>query len=277
MERAHTEAAAGARTAVIAAALAAAIAAGACARPAEAPPPPPPPTPAWVEAALIGEERPCTQDDDCASGLCRFDACIGALAADQYWLQELAGRRIGARVASTPGAALLVVAAVRAALEREGASPIVRARAAFVVSFVPGPETTALLVEWLADPADRVRRQAALALVARGEERGRERATLELHAPDVPRRAEAARALGGLPGERTTDALVGVLEDEDRHVRSEALLSLARLRDPRAVRPLVRALEELPGPERHAVWHVLRTITGRRLGLEPAEWQPVLQ
>lgn len=251
---------------------------GACARPAEAPAPVmTAPTAAWLEAALIGEASPCTADEQCASGVCRFDACVGALAADQYWLQELVGRRIGQRVAAAPDSAPLVVTAVLGALERErGGSGIVRARAAFVLSFVPGPEVTAALAEWHADPSERVRRQAALALAARGDGRGLDLVLRELVAGDVPRRAEAARALGGLPGERSVDALTGALEDDSRYVRREAVLALARLGDPRSLRPLVQALEELPASERFVVWQALRAISGRTLGLDPAAWQAVL-
>ena len=228
-----------------------------------APAQPPAPTASatfWVEEALVGAARSCAADEDCASGVCRFESCVGALAADQLWIQELVARRLADRVAATPGLGATVVATVRDVVAREAEGPVVRARAAFVLSFLPGAEATGALVAALDDPSDRVRRRAALGLVGRGDARGLDVALAEIHGPDAQRRAEAARSLGAIRDERAVDALTGALEDESRNVRRNALMALGRSGDPRALQPLERARDEGPATERYVAVQAIATL-----------------
>lgn len=238
------------------------------------PPSGPVPDEAWVQSVLRGSPAACDEDAQCASGVCQFGNCAGALAVDQRWLQEELARRLAEGAARSPEARALVVAGLAAIAEDVGAEGArTRGRAAFVASFLPGEEATAFLVGLLDDPSPIVRREVALALASRGDDRALTQVLLDLHDGAARWRAEAARALGGLRSDRAVDALTAALSDESRFVQQNAIESLGRIGDRRAIRPLVDILRDGAEPHHAIALAALRAITGERLGLDPGEWE----
>ena len=82
----------------------------------------------------------------------------------------------------------------------------------------------------------------------------------DLHARGRETRRKAAEWLGTLPVEGGADALLGALGDHAPEVRGAAALSLGRLREPRAIDPLIAMLSAPDPGERTAAAEGLRTI-----------------
>ena len=235
-------------------------------------------SPAWLRQSLVGPPGECEADARCASAVCRFERCVGALDADQRWLQETISRRIAGALRDERERVALVTAVeelLAAAPPRKRAR--MQARGAFLLSFVRGDAATETLARWLSSKSPDLRRAAVLALVAQGDERGMKVTETELEDEhDARRRAEAARALGGAKGERALGALTRSLQDESRFVRRNAVRSLVQLGDRRAAAALVRALDEGPVTEKVLILEALRALTGQRLGLDAEEWKRVV-
>ena len=143
-----------------------------------------------LRAALVGSRFPCDEHNECASGVCRFNGCVGALAVDQRWLQEAVARRLGQMAETHPTAGRRIVQLVQDVLaEDEHADVRVVARAAFVVSHVPGAEAAQLLSTWFGHDSLAVRREAALGLAARGDGRGSALLLAEARQPEAQWRA----------------------------------------------------------------------------------------
>jgi Ca-activated chloride channel homolog len=82
----------------------------------------------------------------------------------------------------------------------------------------------------------------------------------DLQARGRETRRKAAEWLGSLPVEGGADALLGALGDRAPEVRGAAAISLGRLREPRAIDPLVAMLARSDLGERSAAAEGLRTI-----------------
>ena len=100
---------------------------------------------------------------------------------------------------------------------------------------------------------------------------------------NLPIRVAALRALGSQPGRASTDKLLSALRSEKRvNVLMAACVSLGRLKDPRAVTPLVEAIErsvtELHDNNlRVAAGAALEAITGQEYGPHERRWRQALK
>ena len=128
--------------------------------------------------------------------------------------------------------------------------PSHRTMVAKALGHVRAPDAVSTLIEAAKDPDIRVRCAAADAL----EQLDYDRARVERLRPsstdlvralrngDASFRQAVAQLLGARLEPGVADALVGLFVDPDADVRRAAMLSLARHRDPRAVRPLLELL-----------------------------------
>ena len=94
------------------------------------------------------------------------------------------------------------------------------------------------------DPSPAVRREAADALGARGDDRCVEPLKKALRDKDADVRRAAATALAPYGASSPADDLFAQLRDPDVNVRRETVGSLANAEDPRAVEGLIEALED---------------------------------
>ena len=144
--------------------------------------------------------------------------------------------------------------------------PVHRSMVAFALGKMHESDGVPRLIEATKDPDIRVRSAAADAL----EEMDYDAATVErlrptttelkgtLRSADANLRAAAARLLGVRREHDVADALVAVLVDPETDVRKAAMMSLAQLRDPRIVGPLLELLftdqSELAGVDGSIAW-----------------------
>ena len=93
--------------------------------------------------------------------------------------------------------------------------------------------------------------------------------------PEV--RKNAAEALGKIKDPRAVEPLITALKDEYSGVRWHAAWSLGEIQDPRAVEPLIEALkDEDSGVRLSAAWS-LEKITKEHFGREVAKWEEWLK
>jgi HEAT repeat protein len=74
----------------------------------------------------------------------------------------------------------------------------------------------------------------------------------ELHSPDKQTRIDAIHTLGKL-GNAAVEPLIAQLESEDYEIRASAAWALGEIKDPRAIEPLLYALQYTSDPERATV------------------------
>ena len=144
--------------------------------------------------------------------------------------------------------------------------PVHRSMVAFALGKMHESDGVPRLIEATKDPDIRVRSAAADAL----DEMDYDAATVErlrptttelmetLRSADANLRAAAAQLLGVRREHDVADALVAVLVDPETDVRKAAMMSLAQLRDPRIVGPLLELLftdqSELAGVDGSIAW-----------------------
>lgn len=86
-------------------------------------------------------------------------------------------------------------------------------------------------------------------------------------------RMNAAWALGAMKDRRGRDALVGALDDDKTDVRLRAVRALQRMRAKRAVPWLVGRLEDPNQMVRERALEALRELTGKRFGADIGPWR----
>jgi HEAT repeat protein len=74
----------------------------------------------------------------------------------------------------------------------------------------------------------------------------------ELHSPNKQMRLDAIHRLGKL-GNAAVEPLIAQLESEDYEIRASAAWTLGKIKDPRAIEPLIYALQHTSDPERATV------------------------
>lgn len=114
------------------------------------------------------------------------------------------------------------------------------------------------------DDGDRfVRLVAARNLGKIGDNRAIEALIESLHHElDDEVRTAAAKALGGMSGDRVIASLTLAMRDRDERVRITAARSLGSIDDKRAIEPLIRGLIDLDGRVRYATLEALRDSEG---------------
>jgi len=151
----------------------------------------------------------------------------------------------------------------------QDADPNVRSAAASALGGLADSRAVAPLVTALQDADPNVRSAAASALGGVGDSRAVEPLITALQDADPNVRSAAARALGDIGDSRATETLIATLKDDSRcstgfriasSVQEVAMAALGRLRDPRAVGPLVELLLERDYRARKAAVWALRKI-----------------
>jgi HEAT repeat protein len=74
-------------------------------------------------------------------------------------------------------------------------------------------------------------------------------------------------------GPKAVDPLLGMLKDADWQARWVAVQALGRLRDRRAIAPLIEALADPHFYVRKDAGEALEEIAGRRYGADAAQWR----
>jgi len=90
---------------------------------------------------------------------------------------------------------------------------------------------------------------------------------------DVTLRQQAIWALGVSGATRTVPEIINALDSGTIDERKEAAIALGRLKDSRAVAPLITALRHLGADARPAVADALKAITGQDFGSDAERWQ----
>jgi HEAT repeat protein len=199
-----------------------------------------------------------------------FESVLQALDDDRVDVRVAAVEALG-KLADTRG-----VDPLSTLLETEP-DPRLRFTIMLALNRIKGRPDRTVLAAAIRDEDDEVRYLAFQFLV------NREGATLEdvataLTSEDRDVRYSAVGKLAGLNGPRAVKLLIRTLQDPDDRVRRVAVRALARLGDVRAVEPLIAVLrEEADEGFRHedirdAVAQALRELTGRDFGHLHAEW-----
>jgi HEAT repeat protein len=120
----------------------------------------------------------------------------------------------------------------------------VRSEAATALGRRGDPQGIVPLIGILADPEERVRRDAIKALMVIGRP-ATEPLILALHESDNITQAGAAQALGQIGEERSIEPLIWVFKNGDRPVRHAAVAAIAGINKSLAVSPLIQILGDL--------------------------------
>jgi len=93
--------------------------------------------------------------------------------------------------------------------------------------------------------------------------------------PEV--RKNAAKALGKIKDPRAVEPLIATLKDKDSDVRWHAARALEKIQDPRAVEPLIATLKDKDSEVRWHAAEALEKITKEHFGREVAKWEEWLK
>jgi HEAT repeat protein len=220
---------------------------------------------------LYGAPRPCREDAQCPGKVCTFGVCLGLIQLDERWTQETVLEELRRRLQGQDEARATVIAMLEEELDRRESDVAYRARALLGLERLGA---RAPIAKALGDREEPLQEAAALALVRLGDPRGLG-LTAALTEHDAEALAcEAILALGqsGLPD--ALPHLLGLLSPELPRERVRgAVLALARLRDRRAIGPLVGFLETGPETLALSVVETLRVLSGARIGQDGAAWR----
>ena len=170
--------------------------------------------------------------------------------------------------------------------ELKDEDPRIRQTAAEILGRLKDPRAIGPLIVALVDEASEVREAASEALKSFpgwGKSDEANRVVPELivvlqdQRKDPEVRKNAAEALGKIKDPRAVEPLITALKDEYSEVRWHAAWSLGEIQDPRAVEPLIEALkDEDSGVRLSAAWS-LEKITKEHFGREVAKWEEWLK
>jgi hypothetical protein len=157
----------------------------------------------------------------------------------------------------------------------------VRDRAAIALGVLRDPQAVGPLIEALRDGDSDVRKSAAWALEKinpNWRETKEAKKWISVFISDLKDnnsyvRKSTAIALGKLKDPRAVEPLIEALKDKYWEVRESAAYALGEIKDPRAVEPLIEALKDEKGNVRQSSAEALQKITGKDFGKEPEKWQ----
>ena len=186
-------------------------------------------------------------------------------------------------------------------------SPNVRREAANILGDIGNPQAVEMLIMALKDPDSDVQKIAAQALGKMRDPRAIDPLIISLRDGNAEVRMNSAEILGLIGNARSTEPLVGSLKDTNAKVRNRAtralvkignpsvdpliaamhdadfkvrLLSawaLGEIGDPRAVAPLIDALQDRKIPVQKIASEALGKITGQSFGKDHDAWQQWLK
>ena len=144
-----------------------------------------------------------------------------------------------------------------------------------------GPLATDALLQLAADPDARTVAKALLALSAYEDAKALPAILPLADSDSAPVRLVAIRALAAQHGDASVNKLISLLAEEDVNVVGAACSALGRLKDRRAVKPLVETIERAVTKMRNntvraAAGDALEAITGQELGPYEARWRRAL-
>lgn len=156
-------------------------------------------------------------------------------------------------------------------LSGPGSVEDVRAEAVRALARIDAPRATAAVIEALSDRSDDVRRAAVIGLRRPGLAEAVQPLLAAL--PGMGERSHMViETLGEIGDPRAVDALLPYLED--RELASGTAGALARIKDRRALEPMIRACERLKGHwGRSGVLRALRELTGQDFGDDLKRWK----
>lgn len=135
-----------------------------------------------------------------------------------------------------------------------------------------GPHAVEPLISALKDKNLDIRRMAASILGNIKDPRAVSPLTVALNDENRNVRMMAAWSLAQI-GTPSIESLVAALRDGDSPARGDAAWALGKIKHPRAVEPLIEALEdEKPDIQQDAA-KALEKITGKDFGVDPIKWQ----
>lgn len=123
-----------------------------------------------AEALLIGGNH-CKTSDECASGYCSLNICVGYLAASTEVARSTIAKKIVEASKDTTMAARMVSLSASVLADNTG-DRFVRGRAADIFRFLPPGAGLAILPSILEDPEEPIRFFASRALHVLGDSRG---------------------------------------------------------------------------------------------------------
>lgn len=222
---------------------------------------PPALSPGVVREILVGSPSPCESDRECASGLCRFSYCAGALSTDLPWVRRSIGNRLAKASGDDITRQQLVVEEIRATLSSGAVAGLgdmgLEGRAAALLTHLPGKPAHTLLVDLGGSTSPTTQNHVALALLERGDESMLANVAEQAASTDATTRSHAARALGGGESRESLHLLLVLIGDDNRFVRANAIRALARRDAPEAKETLEAAFDDLPGSEHGLLRHAL--------------------
>lgn len=223
-----------------------------------------------LNAMLFGTADECIRDDDCASNVCYYGGCVGALVVDPRWLQEQIGVRLADHVGRYPELREPAIARVQEVFARKNTDVAYRARALLALEWLQAKEA---LADALKVRDERIQAAAALSLTRLGDPRGLDLAAALSEHEQRSVAVEALRALGKSKRPEALVPLLRVLNPElDREYLVAGIEGLVDLQDPRGIRPLVALLERAPEYLHHRIVRGLRALTKAGLGKDPEAW-----
>ncbi len=86
-------------------------------------------------------------------------------------------------------------------------------------------------------------------------------------------RTSAVWTLGKVKDPRAVEALISALNHKDSLIREKAAEALGEMKDPKAVAPLIASLKDNEETVREIAAKALENITGKNLGQDHDKWQ----
>lgn len=138
-------------------------------------------------------------------------------------------------------------------------NPKKRAYAAYVLGEMAKKKTLEPLIRVLQDKDDFVRREGAIALGKIKDARAIPALVFILKDEDELIRFDAVNALVEI-GKPSVEQLIAALNNEDEYVRSNAAVALGKLKDERAIPPLILALQHEAGRYQRSQAEIIRAL-----------------
>ncbi len=224
-----------------------------------------------VETMVFGSPSTCREDADCASGLCRYSACGGLVSTDARWLQERVGDVLVAHLEGQPELRARVIWHLSRVLRRPRLELALRARCVIGLELLGAFEALEGALDDLPEP---IAEAAAVALTRMGRATGLAHTEALTEHDSIPIAVEALRALGASGRAEALPTLLAHLNPSlEGALQRAALDGLAALGDPRALRPLVAYLADVPDYLLLRAVKTTRSLAGVQISEDLDAWR----